>query len=387
MPRRIVHIVGAGPSGLAAAITVAKAGLQAVVHELSGDVGSRFHGDFQGLENWTAKVDVLEELADAGIEPVFEHIPISEQMAYGPDGSMFAFRSTDGPFYYLVRRGPQPGTVDRALLEQALAVGVDVRFHDGMQHLPEGGIVAHGPRGVDAIAVGYVFETQMLNGMFTAVDDALAPGGYAYLLVNGGRATLASCMFRDFHNEKTYLERTARFFQERLGFALEGGRRFGGRGNFSVPATAVQGGLIFAGEAIGFQDALWGFGMRFAMISGHLAAQSLVEGSPRTFDRRWEQRFGGVLRSAFVNRYLYTKFGHRGYQFMLQRLTAARSPRNWLREQYALSPWKRWLYPVAKRAVTGKRMAPTCAVKGCDCTWCRCHGDGLAQGHPARVMS
>ena len=55
-----IHISGAG---LAAALTIAKSGGKAIVHELKGAVGARFHGDFQGLENWTTSEDVLEELA------------------------------------------------------------------------------------------------------------------------------------------------------------------------------------------------------------------------------------------------------------------------------------------------------------------------------------
>jgi flavin-dependent dehydrogenase len=41
----------AGPAGLAAALTLARAGVLTVVHEIRHDVGARFHGDFQGIEN------------------------------------------------------------------------------------------------------------------------------------------------------------------------------------------------------------------------------------------------------------------------------------------------------------------------------------------------
>lgn len=60
-----IEISGAGPAGLAAALAITAAGLHALVYEKRPVVGSRFHGDFQGLENWTTREDVLEEL-DSG---------------------------------------------------------------------------------------------------------------------------------------------------------------------------------------------------------------------------------------------------------------------------------------------------------------------------------
>ncbi len=48
-----IHIVGAGPAGLTAAIVAARVGARAVVHERKGTVGARFYGDFQDLEKRT----------------------------------------------------------------------------------------------------------------------------------------------------------------------------------------------------------------------------------------------------------------------------------------------------------------------------------------------
>ena len=46
-PEAAVEIAGAGPAGLAAAITLAQAGRRVVVHEMQKEVGRRFGGDFQ----------------------------------------------------------------------------------------------------------------------------------------------------------------------------------------------------------------------------------------------------------------------------------------------------------------------------------------------------
>ena len=149
-------VVGAGPAGLAAAILARKAGREVVVHERHGDVGGRFHGDFQGLENWSSTGDVLEELAGFGIEPTFKAIPLAEQVCFGPGGRAHVFRSTQ-PFYYLVTRGSGPGTLDTSFKEQALAAGVELRFGEPIRQPPPGAIVASGPRRADSLAIGYLF--------------------------------------------------------------------------------------------------------------------------------------------------------------------------------------------------------------------------------------
>lgn len=50
-----IKILGAGISGLTAAINLAKAGYKVDVFEKNKDVGVRFGGDLQGLENWSER--------------------------------------------------------------------------------------------------------------------------------------------------------------------------------------------------------------------------------------------------------------------------------------------------------------------------------------------
>jgi flavin-dependent dehydrogenase len=270
-----------------------------------------------------------------------------------------------------VRRGPGPGTLDAALKQQALAAGVEIRFREPCARLPEGGIVAGGPRAADTIAIGYVFETDRADGIFAVLSDSLAPKGYAYLLICGGRGTVAACLFDDFHNERLYLERTVDFFRKQAGFAMRNPVRFGGAGNILLPRTARQGEILFAGEAAGFQDALWGFGIRIGMISGHLAARALLARSPESYDCAWRKRLGGLLRTSLVNRYAFARMGDRGYTRLMRSIARMRDARDWLFRHYSPSPAKLLLLPLARRAVRSRRGPPACAVPSCDCTWCR----------------
>lgn len=368
-----VMIAGAGPSGLAAAIAVARHGGTAHVLERRLQVGARFHGDFQGLENWTTGPDVLEELDAFGIQPAFEHVPFRECTFFGPDGAEHTVRS-EQPLWYLVRRGTAPGTLDTALRRQAVDAGVTIEHGRAVEHLPTGGLVAHGPYRVDAIAAGYVFETDMRDAAFGVLSDQLAPAGYGYLLVCKGRATLATCMFAAFHEERACLARTLEFFQQRVGIRLRNEIRFGGFGNMSAQPMLRRGHLLLAGEAAGLQDALFGFGMRYAMASGHMAGAALARHDAGRYALEATRRLVPLAQASIVNRFLYARLGQRGQRWFLGRLGRAPDPRAWLRQRYAHQWWTTLLYPLARTRVERRQrrlLHHECRVD-CDCTFCRC---------------
>ncbi|WP_297528709.1 NAD(P)-binding protein [Thiohalobacter sp.] len=371
---QVVEIVGAGPAGLAAALAVRAAGREAVVHERRADVGLRFHGDFQGLENWTTPGDVLDELAAAGIVPEFGQVPFHEVTLFDPDGVPRLFRS-EAPLFHLLRRGPGPGTLDAALKAQALAAGAELRFGDTVSRLPQGGIVTEGPHRADAIAAGWLFETDMADAAYAAISDRLAPKGYAYLLIQGGQGTLASCLFDDFHREREYVARVEAFFRARVGLVMRNPRRFGGSGNFFLPRTARKGNILYAGEAAGFQDPLFGFGLRSALLSGAAAGRALAAGRPADYETFWRERLRPRQETAATNRWLYERLGDRGYRAVIHRFPADGDPRDYLRRAYAPRLLKRLWY----RAWVGRRQQPLLQPHpGCDCTWCRCRH--LAEG-------
>ena len=364
----VVEVSGAGPAGLAAALAVTAAGQHALVYEKHADVGTRFHGDFQGLENWTTREDVLEELASLGINTDFEHVPIREVVGFDPAGVMKIVRSAQ-PLFYLVRRGAQPGSLDYALKEQALAAGVEIRFRSPASHLPNGGVVSEGPRRADAIVAGYLFDTDMADGIYLAVSDELAPKGYAYLLINQGRGTVATCLFVDFHNERRYLERSIDFFDNQVGLRMYNQRRFGGGGNFSLPRTARKGNILYAGEAAGFQDPLFGFGIRWALLSGAAAGRALATGNPGQYDQVWKRRMRPYQQTAATNRWIYERLGNRGYSFALRQFPKDGDGRDRLHRSYTPRWWKRGWYHITASG----RVKPLLKLRtDCDCTWCRC---------------
>jgi flavin-dependent dehydrogenase len=336
-----VEIVGAGPAGLAAAITLARRGIGARVYERNSGVGCRFHGDFQAIENWTLEQDALDELAEIGIEPTFDRTVVHEGVFFDAAERVRRVRSAR-PAFYLVRRGPEAGSLDRALERQALSAGVEIRYNTPCREFPRSAIVASGPCRSDAVDVGYVFETDQADGVYGAFSDRLAPGGYAYLLVSGGRGTVASCLFAEFPRANACLERTVEFFRQKVGLCMSGPRRFGGNGNARWPRAARRGGVLYAGEAAGFQDALWGFGIRSAVVSGHLAARALADGRPEAYDRLWRDRLGGFIATSLANRRISRWLGESGSALLLRRIARV-DGREFLRKLYAPCWWKKAL--------------------------------------------
>jgi flavin-dependent dehydrogenase len=336
-----VHIAGAGPAGLAAAITLARAGREAIVHEARPTVGYRFRRDLQGLENWTVAQDVIAELEALGLSTAFDRTPCRRGVVYDPHGRARIMKS-EAPIFYLVERGPGTGTLDSALLAQARALGVTVRFNSRIGPSDAPAVLAAGPKQADAIAVGYHFDTAMPDGFWVICDDSLAPQGYAYLLVMHGRGTVKSCMFSGFQNRHLYVERTVEAFRRLAGLEMRDPRPHGGVASFRHPPSAPAGDWRLAGEAAGFQDALWGFGMRFAMRSGVLAARALIE--HEDYEALCQRELRPWLRTSIVNRALYSLLRNRGYPWFLWR-AASGDAREFLRRQYRPSLLKRVLEP------------------------------------------
>jgi flavin-dependent dehydrogenase len=209
----------------------------------------------------------------------------------------------------------------------------------------------------------------MADGAYAVLSDELAPKGYAYLLVCNGRGTLASCLFDDFHHEHAYVERCRTFFEEHVGVRMQNPHRFGGSGNFSLPKRAHKGGILYAGEAAGFQDPLFGFGMRWALLSGAAAGRAMANDDVKMYETFWKRRLRDYYQTAATNRWLYARLGDRGYNAVLRRFPDTGNVRDYLRQAYAPDLLKRLWY---RLVLEHKQSAVLTVEEGCDCTWCRC---------------
>ncbi|MFV2060065.1 MAG: NAD(P)/FAD-dependent oxidoreductase [Gammaproteobacteria bacterium] len=363
-----IEIAGAGPAGLAAAITLATAGRKVVVHEAHKEVGYRFGKDFQGLENWTTEQNALSVLNDLGLNTNFKSFACQRGIVFDYKDTAYEFFS-ENPIFYMVERGPGENSLDTALLQQALSLGVEVRFNSRLRKMTGPGILAVGPKAADAIAVGYHFETEMENGFWVICDDSVAPQGYAYLLIMNGYGTVKSCMFSGFKHEKEYVRKTVKAFERLVGLEMKNPKPHGGTGNFHIPKSAYSGIHPLVGEQAGFQDTMWGFGMRLAMSSGILAAQSLL--TNENYDKLWQRELKPQIQTSVVNRALYSILGNRGYAWFFNRLASRSDLRDLLRKHYQPLWYKRLLQPWANFRYHSKRNDESCNHINCECIWCR----------------
>ncbi len=372
MKNRRVHIIGAGPAGLVAAINLARAGYETVVYEQKPDVGTRFHGDFQGLENWSTEEDAIDFLKAIGVFVNFRCEPYRTVNFYGPNFHRITV-NTHRPLFYLVERGNMEWSLDQGLKRQALALGVEFRWGHKMQTLPCGWvIVATGPKAADAIAKGIVFQTDHPDMCAGFLDNRIAPKAYAYLLIDHHRATFATCMFEDFRNEKKYFQLALEKMQRVVDMDIRNPRDFGGYVNFFLQPSAIKHGrILYVGENAGFQDALWGFGLRYAMLSGYLAAVSIKTGL--FYDDLCKQYIKPFLETSLANRWIFAHLGNIGYRLVLNRVRKGGDVGGVLRRFYQPHWSKSLIFRIARRWYRTRLIDKQCMHQNCDCVWCR-HG-------------
>jgi flavin-dependent dehydrogenase len=228
----------------------------------------------------------------------------------------------------------------------------------------EADIVATGPGPADGIAKEIAFRTGVSDRIDVVFDPDLAPGGYAYLFVLEGWATLGLALLKVYSQLETQFEMAVEYFKSLASFDIESPRQGYSYMNFFLRQSSQLGSSLFAGEAGGFQDYMFGLGIRYALISGHLAARSLVESVD--YDRLWSERFQGMMRSSLANRLFYEAAGRYGLRLFAWQ-ASRRDFRDFLYSWARPVWWRLALRPLAER-LFGK--ADRCAHK-LPCGWCR----------------
>jgi flavin-dependent dehydrogenase len=246
--------------------------------------------------------------------------------------------------FYLLKRGPFPGTIDYSLKKQALNSGVNIHFQKKLPN-NEVNIVATGPisNEVTGMVKGIIFKTDFKDIAIMLFSDELSFKGYSYFLVAKGYGCICTVVQRgEVHRINKYFNKTKEFFVNKLDLDIGSIKEVGGVGSFSLKKVK-KGTTLYVGEAAGLQDFLWGFGMRFAIKSGYLAAQSIIYN--KNYQRTSEIIFHKHLRAGLVNRYLWeTFYSKKGYSLPI---TFSKLLENTIYSMHNYNLFQRLLYPLA----------------------------------------
>ncbi|HXH90864.1 MAG TPA: NAD(P)-binding protein, partial [Thermoanaerobaculia bacterium] len=371
---RLIRIAGAGPSGLAAAIALARAGRNVEVHEAKRDVGTRFIGDLQIIEGASESEPVPDFLDRLGIERNFYFRAANWATFYDHRNKGRVIRS-DKPYGWFIHRGAEEGTLDRGLLAQAQAAGAKVIFNSRLSP-DQADIVATGPASPDGLAkemtwrMGENVDRTLQSGNVgrTLQSDAaesrtgesdlrkpippelidvyfnhkLAPGGYSYLFILDGIATFGCAIVADFKRIDSYFDHSLAAAKRLHNLEIPADARTGySYMNFHLKQQSTSNGSRFVGEAAGFQDYLFGLGIRYALTSGSLAARSILE--ERDYDELWRHELGTKQETSLVNRFLYESGGNFGLSMFVRQASRAKDFHRYLSGWHRSSWWKKML--------------------------------------------
>lgn len=305
MLREPVRILGAGIAGLTAAICLARQGVKVKVIEKKKSIGSKFGFHINALRLYEES-DFLQELEQLGVQ-LSPSGKITRMIKKSPS----VLRCIEGDLYLVFERGDGRESIEMQLFRTAVKEGVEFEF-GRFATADEADIIATGAPmdRFNMLGVGYIFELDGSNlrpeEVILVYDHHIAPAGYLCFLPSRDRFMLLSVSFTLLQPRALFARLDAalggdEFFKETVGRArlLQ---KVTGMGYYAEDpiAQAMQDGKLYIGEAAGFQDARRGFGIRYAVISGILAAESvlrnrdfrilLADAFGREFDRLNEKR-------------------------------------------------------------------------------------------------
>ena len=347
MHSSVIGIAGAGLAGLTTAIGLAQSDQPVEVFEVAPDSGWWRKSAWDAVENWTTEDDFMVLLDRWKIDHTFECRPICNFEVYDLQGECHSIR-TPRPILYLVKRGNQPGALEYGLKNQALECGVTIHYDQRRSH-PDVDVWAVGAQHKGQfLGAGIQFKTRHPDTVKLLISSSHAPKAYAYLFIVDGQGLLSVTLTRNYANARMYLQHSLEFFRRvsPLNLDMEHIRFSSGFGGRGVDFWQSGSTPLRVGEAAGLQDYLWGFGIRYALHSGYLAARAINEGLD--YNQTVRMQIHPLVHTSLLNRAVYNQADDHIYRLLIGWFS--RSPKliELLRRRYRASIPRQLLWLLRK---------------------------------------
>ncbi len=312
----MITILGAGIAGLSAAIVLAKNGENVKVIERAG-VGKKFGKSVQVIRNYEFKKDFLKKMSEYGLK--INAKPIMRSYKYSPSLKKNEIYSENTPIFYALMRGDE-NSLEIELLKEAEKNGVVVETNV-VGRFSDADILACGAvfRNSLGYEMHYVDVDNPIDGVHFFLNNDYAPQGYICVMPNGKNGCEATVLLTSF--DENFAQKIKQALEKFIvenevvrglldGATLES-KHFGFI-HYNVPKTAVINKKLLVGGFAGFTEAARGFGLSYAIISGALAAKSIIEKT--NYDVLWKNEFEAELIHAFKRRLFLQKLSNNDYE-------------------------------------------------------------------------
>ena len=174
------------------------------------------------------------------------------------------------------------------------------------------------------------------------ISASHAPRAYVYLFIVEGQGYLSVLLTRNFANARTYLQNSLEFFRRVHPIEMENVRLTSGFGGRREDFWHSENRPLRVGEAAGFQDYLWGFGIRYALHSGYLAAQAIAQGSD--YYQAIRAQIRPQIYASLLNREAYNRANDLVYRILIEWFSKSPQLIELLRRRYRASIPKQMLW-------------------------------------------
>jgi flavin-dependent dehydrogenase len=282
MATKDIQVYGAGLSGLVSAINLARGGYHVTVYEKEEKIGGDLHCH-PSVHMTPIHLQQMERYVGIELRSCFSKV--QDFRGYiGPKKYIFSTKNL-----YVVERGPRPSSLDYFLYKTALDEGVTFEFShpltkEKLRSIPDYSIIATAgySRIVHALHLPYVTFKQFDMHRQTDLENAcLAYFGdftsdYGYICMKNGllSAQLSGPMNLPSENVTTFTH----LVKETEGIELERWSSivsyFPKKARLFTKFAGKT--FVLAGDVAGFLDPFFGFGVNGALLSGKIAAMSIL---------------------------------------------------------------------------------------------------------------